>query len=393
MKRGIIIIIVGVLLLVITGIVWAVFQMGLIGGGESSESAAVPQLPAILGEEPTPVPQITEIVVAVQNIGRGMEITQDAVTLWEWPVSALPPDAIVGSSKDDLNGDGVPDAVEQVLGQRLRTSVARFEPILATVLADRIDLTGTGSDAALAIPGGRVLIAYPLPSIEDDPTAAIAYALRPGDHVDLMLSLALVDLDEDFHTKLPNRTQQLNISESEQGEQQLTLTEFPYGRIEEGPLGLIFNVIPGEEDQRPRLVTQLTVQDAVVVRVGRYPTYEEEIRGIDPQAPPTPTPVPEDSEEVPGPPPEPPKPKVLVLAVTPQEALVIKFAGEINANVDFALRAVGDQALFQTNAVTLQYLIETYNIAVPPKLQYGIEPPVFRTETFIGQTSGQSGGD
>jgi len=399
MKRGIIIIIIGVLLLVITGIVWAAFQMGFIGPPkESAEPGDTPpavSVPDFLApdEESTPIPELTQIVVAVQDIPRGWEITQDVVTLWDWPVDALPPDAIIGAQTQDYNNDGVPDAIEQVIGQRMRTNAVRFEPILATMLADRIDLTGTGSDAALSIPSGRVLIAYPLPDIEHDPTAAVAYALRPGDHVDLMLSLALVDLDEEFHTKLPNKTQVLEMSEAteeEGGERKLTLTEFPYGRIEEGPLGLIFNVIPGEDEQRPRLVTQLTVQDAVVVRIGRYPTYEEEIRGIDPQAPPTPTPVPEDTEQEgpPPPPPPPPKPEVIVLAVTPQEALVIKFAREINARVDFAVRAVGDQALFQTNAVTLQYLMETYGIAVPPKLQYGIEPPIYQVESLIEETSG-----
>jgi Flp pilus assembly protein CpaB len=393
MKRGIVIIIVGLLLLIITAIVWAVFQMGILGGNGDDGATVPDQVNEIVAEmqpeEPTPVPQTVQVVVAVQNIGRGMEVTLDSVSLWDWPVDALPPEAIVGSPEEDLNGDGVPDAVELVLGQRLRNSVSRFEPILESMLADRIDLTGVGSDAALAIPNGRMLMALPLPSVEDDPTSAVAYALRPGDHVDLMLSLALIDLDEEFHTKLPNNTLRLDVAETETGQQTFTLEEFPYGRIEEGPLGLIFNVIPSEDDQRSRLVTQLTVQDALVVRVGRYPTAEEETLGIDPLAPPTPTPLPDDVEDGEQPqtaPPEPDMPQVVILAVTPQEALVIKFAWEINADIDFALRAVGDQALYQTNSVTLQYLMETYNIEVPPKLQYGIEQPV-ELNRLVGEPS------
>jgi Flp pilus assembly protein CpaB len=391
MKRGIVIIIIGILLLVLAAVVYLAFQMG--GGSDGQPAVDLPvDIPGLEEQkqlEPTasPAKSTQTIVIAVQNIGRGMEITEDAVALWDWPVDSIPPDAIVGSSTEDLNGNGRPDAIDQVLGMRMRTSAVRFEPILSTMVADRIDLTGTGSDAALAIPPGRVLIGYPLASIDDDPTTAVAYALRPGDHVDLMISLALVDLDEQFHTKLNNAAQIIQFQTTEEGEESVSLVDFTYGRIEEGPLGLIFNVIPGEE-QRPRLTTQLTVQDAIVVRVGRYPTYEEEIRGIDPQAPPTPTPMPE-GEQVgpPAEPPAPPQPTVMVLAVTPQEALVIKFAWEINADIDFALRAVGDQALYQTNAVTLQYLMEIYNIAVPPKLQYGVEPPVYRLDSFIDKAN------
>ncbi len=388
MKRGVIIIIVGILLLVITAIVWAVFQMGIIGGGNDQPAEVLPEAvpPIAAGDkEPTPLPQkqVTQVVIAVQNIGRGMEISPDSVTLWDWPLDSLPEGAILGSQADDFNGDGVPDAIEQVLGRRMRTSVVRFEPILTEMLTDRIDLSGVGSDAALAIPSGRVLIAFPLPSLEDDPTTAVAYALRPGDHVDMMISLALIDLDEEFHTKLPNTATPFIVPDAEEGQ---VPASGLIGRIEEGPLGIILNVVP-QEEQRPRLVTQLTVQDAVIVRVGRYPTAEEEELGMDPLAPPTPTPVPEDVEQQgpPAPPPKPIMPQVLVLAVTQQEALVIKFAFEMNANIDFVLRAVGDQALYQTNAVTLQYLMETYNIAVPPKLQYGIEPPVFNLKSFLNQ--------
>jgi Flp pilus assembly protein CpaB len=395
MKRGIVIIIIGILLLVLAAVVWAAFQMGIIGGTNGQPAVPLPEEQVGVDEqklvEPTAAPpkETRTIVIAVQNIGRGMEITQDAVALWEWPVDSIPPDAIVGSVAEDVNGNGIPDAIDQILGMRLRTSAVRFEPILSTMVADKIDLSGTGSDAALAIPEGRVLIGFPLASIDDDPTTAVAYALRPGDRVDMMISLALVDLDEQFHTKLNNAAQIIQFQTTGEGDESVSLVDFTYGRIEEGPLGLIFNVIPAEE-QRPRLTTQLTVQDALVVRVGRFPTYEEEIRGIDPQAPPTPTPVPveQQGEPVePVAPPPPPQPTVMVLAVTPQEALVIKFAWEINADIDFALRGVGDRALYQTNAVTLQYLMETYNIAVPPKLQYGVEPPVYRLDSFINKNN------
>ncbi len=379
MRRGLLIILVGILLLVVT--VVAAFGLGLIGGNGVGVTPALPDTGTPGKPQPTPVPLTRQIVIAVQDIPRGFELTWDAVELEEYPVDLIPEDAIPGSREEDQDGNGIPDVIEDMFGRRLRVSVRRFDPILSTMVTDPFGLSGKGSDAALDVPAGRVLVAFPLPSSEENPTTAVAYALRPGDHVDMMISLSLVDLDSEFHTKLPNTNIVLNQLVPEEGGASGSIIEFTTGRVENGPLGLVFNVVPSEFQQRPRPVTQLTVQDMVVVRVGRYPTYPEEIRGIDPQAPPTPTPVPEtggaagEQPQQEAPPPPPPEPKVVVLAVTPQDALVLSFAQRVNANVDFALRAVGDQALFQTNAVTLQYLIETYNISVPPKLEFGIDSP------------------
>jgi Flp pilus assembly protein CpaB len=431
MRRGVIIIIVGVLLIALTAVAYLYLTGGLGGAGGREPTTAGEEEPRVTAvPSPTPVLMLP-VVVAVQEIPRGAVIERDAsgnypVTLQDWPVDVLPPGAIIagrpgdvspgmlppgaviGGPAEDLDGDSFPDVYDYVVGKQLRTSTVLFEPILDNMLNEkgRIHLSGEGSDVALAAPRDRVVIAYPLPSIEDDPTAAVAYALRPGDHVDMIVSLALVDLDEDFHTILPNTTQLLDFAEGGDGGEgeTLRLVEFPTGRIEQGPLGLTFNIIPSEDEQRSRVVTQLTVQDVIVMRVGRYPTLEEEILGIDMQVRPEPTatpavvatpeatPVPQpqqqgqqqQAEEAPTPTPEPPMPEVIVLAVSPQEALVISFAWQINAKVSFALRAVGDEGVFfTTNSVTLQYLMEQYNIAVPPKMQYGIQPPVGTVQEFV----------
>jgi hypothetical protein len=67
---------------------------------------------------------------------------------------------------------------------------------------------------------------------------------------------------------------------------------------------------------------------------------------------------------------------------------VINFAWEIDARVSFVLRAVGDEGVyFPTTSVTLQYLMDEYQIAVPPKMQYGIEFPIDSVEELIGEVS------
>ena len=51
--------------------------------------------------------------------------------------------------------------------------------------------------------------------------------------------------------------------------------------------------------------------------------------------------------------------------------------------MELALRAAGDeQASHSTEAVTLQYMLTRFNIAVPPKLEFGIDKsanPVINT--------------
>jgi Flp pilus assembly protein CpaB len=433
MRRGVIIIIIGVLLIAVSAVAYIWWQQQQAPGSDDGTSERADGAPATETPVPTPTEVLTlPILVAVQEIPRGAVVSRDAngnfpIAYREWPVDALPPGAIIGGTKDEIdphylqagaviggslqdkNGNGVEDLIDFAVGKQLRTSTVLYEPILADMLSDqgRIDVAGIGSDVALTAPNGRVVIALPLPRFEEDPTAAVAYALRPGDHIDMIVSLALVDLDEEFHTQLPNTTQLLDLEVLSDTEGEgIELIEFTQGRIEQGPLGLTFNIIPGEDQQRVRAVTQLTVQDAIVMRVGRYPTLEEEMIGLDPQASPTPTTVPptltaeeaaatatpvpaagaqqQAPEPTPEPTPEPEMPQVIVLAVEPQDALVIHFAWKINADVTYALRAVGDEAVRHfLEPVTLQYLMEQYNIAVPPKLQYGIEPPIGRIDDLI----------
>jgi hypothetical protein len=46
------------------------------------------------------------------------------------------------------------------------------------------------------------------------------------------------------------------------------------------------------------------------------------------------------------------------------------------AKLTLALRASGDDSRVETEAVTLQFLLDQYNIPVPVKLPYGTQPRV-----------------
>jgi hypothetical protein len=84
-----------------------------------------------------------------------------------------------------------------------------------------------------------------------------------------------------------------------------------------------------------------------------------------PDAPPTATPLP---------------PDLITLAVPPQDALVLNYVNRLSqrypgsVQVTLVLRSAGDTGRTDTESVTLQYMFEQYNIALPAKLSYGVSP-------------------
>jgi len=81
------------------------------------------------------------------------------------------------------------------------------------------------------------------------------------------------------------------------------------------------------------------------------------------QAAPTPTPVPA-------------PPDVITLIVTPQDAVTLNYLIYSGAQLTLALRNPNDAAADGTEAVTLSYLLDQYNIPIPVKLPYGSQPAV-----------------
>jgi pilus assembly protein CpaB len=60
------------------------------------------------------------------------------------------------------------------------------------------------------------------------------------------------------------------------------------------------------------------------------------------------------------------------LIVTPQDAITLNYVINSGAQLTLALRSAGDDTRVQTEAVTLQFLLDQYNIPVPAKLPFGI---------------------
>jgi Flp pilus assembly protein CpaB len=336
MRRGRLLIFLGLIL----GIGAAVIVLLALG-----QQQAPPTPPAQVGPveaQPTGVPT-QKVWIALQPVRRGGEFVEGTLGLRDWPTSNVPPDVI---------GDAA-----ETIGRVATTDVVQGMPILRSMLAEK----GAAGQAALQVPPGRVAVAFPISE-----QSSVAYAIQPGDYVDVLIMASFIDLDPDFQTKLPNYIRFFTTStDKETGQMSFSLLEqTDEGRFERPP-GLPPEVagaiVYPHEAQRPRRVAQLTVPAAKVLRVG--PWIEK----------PVPTPQPTGADEAPAPQ-TPPLPTIITVAVDPQDALVLLWARRSEMTMELALRAPGEEnARYQPEAVTLQYMLTRFQISVPPKLEYGFE--------------------
>jgi hypothetical protein len=139
------------------------------------------------------------------------------------------------------------------------------------------------------------------------------------------------------------------------------------------------------------LVTQRTVQNALVLYVGDLPADGRIFREVTPTPSPAPSPTGEEppiveEEGTPAPTAEPaPRPDIVVLAITPQQAVMITYMIEAHIPLTFALRGASDTSQTITDQVTLDYIMNEYNMSVPVKQDFAIEPAIRSIrQTFVG---------
>jgi len=360
MRRGRVFILLALILLVGAAGVFILLR-GLGGGGQ----------PAPEDITPTPIGE-ADIVIAAQHISRGSIIPQEAVI-----ISPYPADYLVETMMTDPT---------LVVGRRARMDIGRGVPITQNMITERAgDLLGTGSDASLAIPPGMTAISMPMSRL-----AGVAYALRDGDQVDVLVSLLLVDLDEQFQTDLPSESMFLfdpngnlltaytcrQVSFAE-GQPVCSSGEVP------PPIGhLVTDDETGQQfyagpvgEPTPRLVTQRLISNATVLHVGEFSLPGEEAAPATVATPEPAAGAPPAGEEVA--PPAILAPDVVTLIVSPQEALALNWAMKAGLDMVLTLRSPNDPTVTdETDSVTLQYLIENFNITVPLKLPYGSEPRI-----------------
>ncbi len=355
MRRGRILILFGLLLAV--GVV--VFYM-LFGRPAGQPPAG--------GTPAAPVTETTNIVMALQEIPRGAEIGPDMVGLMPFP-------------RDQIVETMIENDVSQVIGRHARMGIPQGSPITTNMITMRPgDVLGAGSDASMAIPLGYTAISIPMTRL-----SGVAYALRPGDMVDVIVTMLMVDLDPEFQSLLPDVVGALIGLDMNLRTgfvcRQASWGEFGAACIgEQAPMGRADTeegtgtplLLQPSEAQRPRLVTQRLIQNASVLHVGSF-TFEGETQATVPVA------VQEGQAETQaaetvatGPEP----PDIVTLIVSPQDALALNWAVMSGSYVTLTLRAPGDTAVTETVSVTLQYLMQNYSVTVPTRLPYGLQPAV-----------------
>ncbi|NUM46831.1 MAG: hypothetical protein HUU38_19165 [Anaerolineales bacterium] len=348
--------------------------------------------PVTVGVEGTPVvPESPKesVVVIAQPVKRGQRITEDVL-------------AVVQISVEDvLQGMVLEEDMDQIIGSFARYDLEAGVYVTEGVLVDQADgLSSAGSDHAIFIPPGMVAVSIPV-----DRLSSVAYGVQRGDHVNVIVTLLMVDLDSNYQSILPNNSSSILApgpallatvtQEQTEGPDQLasalTISELiqtltaqvitggavaPIGRLElDQALGQPFYVVPSES-QRPRLVSQTLIQNVIVLQMGNFT--------IDSPVAVEPTPAPE-GEEAPAEEtggdqaattaPQTIVPDTVTLIVSPQDAVTLNYL-LINpgARLSLALRSAGDESQIVTEAVTLQFLVDQYRIPVPSKLPYGLEP-------------------
>jgi Flp pilus assembly protein CpaB len=326
-----------------------------------------PASTSIVEATPAPVVEMVEVVVVTQHVPRGSILNETVLGKIEIPRNLF----IEGYFTD----------LAQVVGRQAKLDLEANMLLTTSMVVDNANqLSATGSVAALSIPKGMVAVSIPIKRL-----SSVSYAPQPGDHVNVILSIMLVDLDVDNQTILPNHVATIigPGPVSENGPSTLTAKveaagEGSFlGKSEIDPLlEQTFYSVPSEV-QRPRLVSQSLLQDAVVLGLGDFP---REDKPVEQPAQADVVPATEEPPVEPAPEGQPEEisllPVTITLIVTPQDAVTLNYLMMIfpGAQLTLALRSAGDDTRVQTEAVTLDFLLKQYNIPVPLKLPYGLEP-------------------
>lgn len=368
---AILIFIVALLILGLLGVVYIMQSnsgLPVPGQADIPPGAEIPpgsETTPIPGMQPgQPMPELFDVVVSLQTVPRGYRLTENELILEKRLPEDIPSNVITNLS----------DAV----GLYARKDIYQGETLTYDALVQDPTILGQNEyGPSSLIPPGFVAAAVPMNRL-----SSVAYGLDAGDFVDIMLSFVFYQIDEQFQTYLQNAAvffledvqRAAEAGEGEDLSNQQVVIIAPYGRFETLPTGDLAHVAPSEP-QRPVQVSMI-LQNAKVIQVGEW-VPPAAVQGPTP----TPSPVPANTTPEPTPfqpgPTATPQPKVILLALSPQQQLFLKYAVESNAVITFALRGVKnglqDNQLYAVQNVDINYLLQRFNITVPPNFNYSVD--------------------
>jgi len=316
-------------------------------------------------------PAFVEVYIAGQNIPQGGTIKADLLaTIKIAPENVV--DVMYTLAKKDA-----------LIGKVAKFPLDQGVVITSSMVGD--------SSAAVSIPGPSWAALIPpgmtAISIPANRFALSGYAINDGAHVNLNACFLFVDVDPTFQSILPNLTASLtNTAFSATGTASPSIAlsvgaaGTAQGRLELDPsLQQPYYLLPSEA-QRPRMVCQMMLQDVVVMKLGNF----SRDAGATISTPPVAT------TDAKGQPVQVAAPDLVTLIVTPQDSITLTYllnmqqldpagAGSVANNktqtrLSMTLRNPTDKARQATEASTLQFLLSQYNIPVPAKLPYALQP-------------------
>ena len=336
MRRGRIFIFLALILIIGLAVVAFVFRQFLLPGTQT----AAPQQSATV-----------KIYIAGQNIPQGEPITDEVLSTIDIPQGSV------------VSVMFTVDQREELVNKTARYPIDQGVVITRSMVSDGSVAAG-GPEWASKIPQGMTAIAIPTSRLE-----SVAFGVRDGAHVDVSACFLFVDIDPSFQTELPNHVSGLiGPDVAAEGEAPgITLSVTGDGGIQgrtevETAFQQGIYVIPSE-GQRPRLVCQMILQNVAVLKLGSFAL---------PQTQPV-TEQPSPEAQV-APPVE--IPDIVTLIVTPQDSVTLSYLVYGGAKITMSLRNVLDDSRVATEAATLQFLLSQYNIPVPAKLPYAMQPRV-----------------
>lgn len=333
-----------VLLIVIIGLAVGFFVL--------RQFTAAPATPA--------APVGVEVFIASQNIAQGGEITEVLLT-----TITIPPENVLTVM---YTRDEMPLLVGKVAKFPLDQGVVITESMVGNASSAP---TIPGPQWASLIPSGMTALTIPA-----DRLSLAGYGVTSGAHVNVNACFLFVDIDPAFQTILPNQTAAITgtgfVAEGTPAVLSLGVSASgsPQGRLELDPsLQQPYYLIPSEAQQRPRMVCQMLLQDVTVMQVGDFPLDKAaDLTAAVPVAPVV-------TDPAAAPPPTTPAPRdIVTLLVSPQDSITLSYLILTDAELSLAIRNPTDQARQATEASTLQFLLSQYNIPVPAKLPYSLNP-------------------
>jgi len=250
---------------------------------------------------PTPIPVTTEkVLITTHDIAIGTLLSEDDVVQVDMPIELRPRDAL----KD----------VAEAVGKAVKTNLVANELVLGHHLANP---TNVSHDLAFVIGDNQVLVAFP----SGDLMSGLG-VLQPGDNVDILVSI--------------NQTVKVipASGQTTTGQEEQTISKL-----------FTFDVMQ-------RVVIQAIIAD-VVTEEGTAPVAATVVKNASGTPVPTPTPNPGVRNV-----------RAYLLAVSPQDALVLKHLRDAGGNFDIVLRAPTSTELFELSPVIAEYLNDRYQLEI-----------------------------